>query len=120
MGTWGTGHFENDDAGQFLDAVIQQLHMAVEDCLSPNNLGSETFLEYHGNATMMPALDVLITLCERYSIHPQLDEQTVYHWKAAFLQRYDDTVHNAYPAQYIPDRRHLIEQTFNKLAFLAR
>jgi hypothetical protein len=120
MGTWGAGNFDSDDACEFMDETLRKFHKIIEDCLLPENFES-FFLEAFGEYTLMPAIDVIITLCEHYDISPQLEVEKIKGWKELYLRVYDETVDTFGPkADWKINRRKVIEVTFNKLEALAK
>jgi uncharacterized protein DUF4259 len=120
VGTWGPGNFDSDDAMEFVDEMIETLRKVIEDCLQPENF-KVFWLEHFGEYRLIPAVDMILTLCERYATSPGLEEVTARSWKELYLWVYDETVDTFGPKpEWKINRRKAIEKTFERLEELAK
>ena len=116
MGTWGVGNFDDDDARNFLDSLIRQLKESIEASLIPDNLKQPSFLEKYGDSKVVPAIDIICTLCEHYDNPPSLELATVENWREIYLQVYDDMVGSyGTELEYEKERRKAVADTFERL-----
>lgn len=116
MGTWGTGNLDGDNASDFLEALIKQLSKAIREGMSPESLGKYDFLMREGEAKVMPAVDILITLVDYYQTPPQFGRKEVEEWRQKYLENYDREIDSYGPKEeYKTQRRIVILETFNRL-----
>ena len=113
MGVSGPGNFDDDDAHIYPYLLKERLRKDVEDCFLAHESGKLDL--YDGNSTLMPAMDILVTLCEHYGTSLNLDKVRVRNRKTAYLQLYDDQIDDLGPRpSYRQKRRAVIEETFTQ------
>lgn len=117
MGTWGAGNFENDGALDYLGNLVASLIATVNECLADPDRSS---LDLGGEAVVMPSVDIIALLCERYDA-PAPGESLVARWHEQYLRIYDEQIDSLDPRpDYKEHRRATIEQTFERLESLAQ
>src|ERR1043165_9336760 len=102
MGTWGPGNFDKDMAGDYFQhSIILPLFAPVREYFMRKiseepALSEEEFYDSiearkfdSGEERIMPTLDALITLCERYNGQLAVRPETAEKWKENHLQLYD-------------------------------
>jgi len=112
MGTWDTGNFDNDGARDFLDELIERLSETVGEILADDQRAA---LDEDGEAVVMPTIDLLAVLCDRYgSTAPAA--ATIVAWRERYPQIFDDQIDDLAPAAGFKDeRRAVIVHTFERL-----
>ena len=120
MGTWGPGNFDKDSAGEFLDGLYDELIRIVRACIESNRVHQpDWFFEVYGEPRMMPTIDVIMALVNKYDIAPNVTIEEVTRWKNTYLTIYDKVIDNYAKTEHKKARREIIEKTFNDLiAFL--
>ncbi len=117
MGTWGPGNFDSDDAREYLDIVAKSLVDQIEAGFSFKDK-PENFLARYGEYLVMPAIDIYTTLCEKY-VSYRVDAEMAQRWRRDYLQAFDADK-SVNPADFKPERRQAIVETFDRLdAFIA-
>ncbi|MCG8349812.1 MAG: DUF4259 domain-containing protein [Chloroflexales bacterium] len=116
MGTWGSGNFENDGAGDYRDSITYQLIDKVEACFEHEEGYA---LDEGGEAELMPSVAMLVVLCEHCDGIPPA-EAVAQTWKRTYLQIYDDQIEDLAPnPAFRAERRKVIEATFDRLIAIA-
>jgi hypothetical protein len=117
MGTWGSGNFDNDAAGDYRDSTTFQLIGKIEECFE-SEMGYD--LDEGGEGELMPSVAMLVVLCQHCDgPPPQVDQ--VRQWRERYLEIYDDQINDLASApDFKVERRNVIVTTFNQLEELAR
>jgi predicted ABC-type exoprotein transport system permease subunit len=118
MGTWGPGNMENDDAGAFLDALIESLTQTIMAYLDLELMSKQGYWERYAVGKLLPAMDIVITLCKHYDAAFQVEEEIVKDWKERFLKFFDQLT-NVYSEDHSKKRREIIIETLEKLHTLS-
>jgi hypothetical protein len=119
MGTWGIYNMDNDDAADYLNDLIKQLVLSVKEVMSSDSTQSEEFLDHYGEVQVMPAIDIILTLCTQYRTVPSLDIEILKAWEKNYLDIYDNYISLSTPDEaFIAQRRYVIKTTFERLEML--
>ena len=80
------------------------------------------FYERYGEAKLMPAVDITITIWEKYGVGVgELEVEEVIEWRNQYLKIFDLVIDQYTPKQdYKLERRNVIVQTFNRLEELVK
>jgi hypothetical protein len=114
---WGPGNFENDGALDYLDDLVEGLIAKVNECFADEDLSS---LDLGGETILIPSVEILTLLCEHYIVTPP-DQSLVAQWHDRYLRIYDEQIDDLEPrGDFKEQRRAVIEQTFERLARVAR
>ena len=114
MGTWGAGPFENDNAREYLDSVLEKFFTEIqEEFEEVKSIDPIVFL-YHGDHKFIPALDIYTTLLIEYDGYPELELDTFKQWKTVYFDIFDrdDAVN---PPKFKEERRTAVMEVFNRL-----
>jgi hypothetical protein len=112
MGTFSEHNFGNDGAMEYLALLTAKLVATITEILSdPERLE----LDEDGESMLMPSVEILALLCERYNAKPP-KPATVQQWSRKYLAMYDGCIEerrgdDAFKAA----RRKVIEHTFRWL-----
>jgi hypothetical protein len=114
-GTWGAGNLDNEGAAQYLAVLATELVATITEIT-----GSRSRLRpgEDGEGMLMPSVDVLAMLCERYGAEPPRPE-AVRQWHEKYLKAYDGDDRTEPAPGFRAGRRKVIEQTFRWLESLA-
>jgi hypothetical protein len=116
MPGWTEENFGNDAARQFIEMQAARLVTTIHDIIgSKDRIAPDD----DGESMLMPCVEVLALLCERYDIPPP-KSATVQTWHKAYLAAFDagfDAMKP--PAGLKAKRRKKIEQTFRWLESLS-
>jgi hypothetical protein len=113
MGVFGASNFENDEAQNYLGALVEELKQDIQACFKLLETG-ELDLE-HADGNLLPPMDICVTLFENYGKKVFLSKARVRSWKQAFLQLYDDTIDEDDPKPgHKEARRQVIAATFDR------
>jgi hypothetical protein len=116
MGTWAEGNFDNDGAMDFLDDLLGQMVATVEDVLGDK---SRVQLDEEGEAELMPRVELIALLCERYNATPP-QPTVIARWRKKYLKVFDEQINDLSPKDdFKKQRRKTIERTFHWLESLA-
>jgi hypothetical protein len=116
METWGEGNFDNQGAKDYLEVEIARLVAAIKEVVSDEERIQP---DEDGESILMPSVELLALLCERYSAAPP-KLKTIRQWSKHYLAVFDEA-----PDGFGPDpeakarRRRVIERTFHWLEGLA-
>jgi hypothetical protein len=116
MGTFAEDNFGNDGAREYLACLTARLVATISEIVA-----DETRLELDedGETLLMPSVEILALLCERYDSQPPRPE-TVRQWARKYLDVYDRTIDSLRPKPgYKAARRKVIDKTFRWLESLA-
>jgi hypothetical protein len=113
---WGVGNFDNDAAVDYLSMLTMQLTATITAVAADDE---RLALDEDGETMLMPSVEVLALLCERYNAEPP-KPAAVQQWREKYLAVYDRQIDTLNPsAEFRVGRRRAIEQTFRWLAGLA-
>jgi hypothetical protein len=116
MATFAEHNFGNDGAMDYLSMLITQLVATVSAIVADD---TRLALDEDGETMLMPSVEVLAFLCERYNAVPPRAE-TVRQWADKYLGVYDRTIDRLRPRPgFKAARRKVIEKTFRWLESLA-
>ena len=120
MGTWGSGNFENDGANDYLVSLLDSLIMEVGTMLNSQSFENDDSLDVDdGDHKIIPAIDIYITLSEKYDTPPRVDREKAKNWRQTYLTAFDkDTA--VYHGNFKLERRRMIKETFDRLDELIR
>jgi hypothetical protein len=108
MSTWGNGNLDSDFACDYLKGIIYKLLESIRKCLTelPTN-------DICGNAVLMPAVDILITLGKAYphAVIHTLSDEPIEDWQKQYLTAFDNDSDNDERSE----RRAVIVETFYNL-----
>jgi hypothetical protein len=109
-------NFAQDGAMDYLALLTAKLVATITEILAdPERLA----LDEDGESMLMPSVDILALLCERYNARPPRSS-TVQQWSQKYLQLYDRSINALHSdPDYKLGRRKAIEQTFRWLESLA-
>ena len=109
-------NFGNPGARAYLEMLTAKLVATVTEVLADPERAA---LDEDGESLLMPSVEVLALLCERYDAPPPRPA-TVRGWREKYLAVYDREVGRLKrPAEFKSARRRVIEQTFRWLEGLA-
>jgi hypothetical protein len=109
-------NFGNPGARAYLEMLTAKLVATVTEVLADPERAA---LDEDGESLLMPSVEVLALLCERYDAPPPRPA-TVRGWREKYLGVYDREVGRLKrPAEFKTARRKVIEQTFRWLEGLA-
>jgi hypothetical protein len=116
MGTFAEHNFGNDGAMEYLALLTAKLVAAVTEIMAdPERMA----LDEDGESMLMPSVEVLALLCERYDAMPPRPS-TVRQWSQKYLKMYDHCIDEVCAdADFKVARRKVIDQTFRWLEGLA-
>jgi hypothetical protein len=116
MGTFAEHNFGNDGAMEYLALLTAKLVAAITEIMAdPERME----LDEDGESMLMPSVEVLALLCERYDAMPPRPS-TVRQWGQKYLKTYDRCIDDFdFEANFKVARRKVIEQTFRWLEGLA-
>ena len=109
-------NFGNPGARAYLEMLTAKLVATATEVLADPERAA---LDEDGESLLMPSVEVLALLCERYDAPPPRPA-TVRGWREKYLAVYDREVGRLKrPAEFKTARRKVIEQTFRWLEGLA-
>jgi hypothetical protein len=117
MAVFAEHNFGNDGALEYLAMLTARLVAVITEVESdPDRLA----LNEDGESLLMPSVEVLALLCERYDAMPPKPD-TVRQWSDKYLATYDRTIDRLHPKPgYKAARRKVIDKTFRWLESLAQ
>lgn len=116
MEEWTEDNFGNQEARKYLAVLTARLLATIRDVVGQDDRIAP---DEDGESLLMPSVEVLALLCERYDAEPPR-VATVRQWHAKYLAAFDagfDTMKP--PAELKAARRKRVEQTFRWLEGLA-
>ena len=117
MSTFAEDNFGNDGAQEYLAMLTARLMGTITEVMAR---ADRLKLTEDGESMLMPSVEILALLFERYDAAPPRPE-TVRQWSAKYLKVYDKTIDKLKPtADYKSHRRRVIENTFRWLESLAQ
>src|SRR5262245_13955235 len=93
MGTWSEENFGNDGARDYLAMLTAKLVATINEVFADPE---RTALDEDGETLLMPSVEVLALLCERYDVAPPRPA-TVRQWHQTYLAVYDGQIDNLRP-----------------------
>lgn len=117
MNIWGTGIFENDEAADYLDGLVDGLISEADEIVRNSKRAA---LDQEGETAFMPLAGIILTLCDHLGAAPP-EPKTAAEWKDRYLQIFDEQID-----EYVPDedfqtaRRAEVEETLSELLRLAK
>jgi hypothetical protein len=116
MASFAEHNFGNDGAREYLEMLLARLVATITEIMAdPSRLA----LDEDGETMLMPSVEILALLCERYDAQPPRPD-TVRQWAHKYLDIYDRTIDRLHPRPgWKAARRKVIEQTFRWLESLA-
>ncbi|HEY7428610.1 MAG TPA: hypothetical protein VH682_30550 [Gemmataceae bacterium] len=116
MGTFAEHNFGNDGAMEYLALLTAKLVAAITEIMAdPERLE----LDEDGESMLMPSVEILALLCERYDAMPPRPS-TVRQWGQKYLKMYDRCIDAVCSdAGFKAARRKVIENTFRWLTGVA-
>lgn len=114
MSDWTEDNFGNDGARDYLSMLIARLVANISEVV---NDAERLAPEEDGESILMPAVEVLALLCERYDAAPPR-LATVKGWHDKYVAAFDAGQLKASPS-FKAARRKVIENTFRWLEGLA-
>lgn len=108
MSTWGDGNFDSDFACDYLTEIVYYILASIKKCLDELNTN-----DICGNASLMPGVDILLTLAKVYPnvVISILEDEDIQEWQNRYLRVFDkrnDHINT-------PQRRAIIVQSFSDL-----
>jgi hypothetical protein len=116
MSTFAEHNFGNDGALSYLAMLTARLVAVIAEVAGdPSRLPPDE----DGESMLMPSVEILALLCERYNVEPPRPD-LVHQWATLYLEAYDKAPapRRAKPG-FKAVRRKVIEQTFRWLQGLA-
>ena len=116
MATFAEHNFGNDGALDYLALLTAKLVATITEIMAdPERLE----LDEDGESMLMPSVEILALLCERYDAMPP-KPATVQQWSQKYLAAYDRGIHKVTSdAHFKTARRKVIENTFRWLESLS-
>ena len=116
MATFAEHNFGNDGAMEYLALLTAKLVATITEIVAdPERLE----LDEDGESMLMPSVEILALLCERYNAMPP-KPATVHPWRQKYLAAYDHGIDKVTSdAHFKTARRKAIEQTFRWLVSLS-
>lgn len=116
MEDWTEDNFGNQGARDYLAVLTARLLATIREVTSDDDRLAP---EEDGESLLMPAVDVLALLCERYNAEPPRPA-TVRQWHAKYLAAYNASIGEmGVTPEFEAARRKVIENTFRWLEGLA-
>jgi hypothetical protein len=116
MATFAEHNFGNDGAMEYLALLTAKLVATITEIMAdPERLE----LDEDGESMLMPSVEILALLCERYDAMPP-KPATVRQWSEKYLAAYDRGIDAVAPAAHFKTaRRKVIDHTFRWLESLS-
>jgi hypothetical protein len=116
MGTFAEHNFGNDGAMEYLALLTARLVATITEIMAdPERME----LDEDGESMLMPSVEILALLCERYNAMPP-KPKTVRQWSQKYLAMYDRLIDEfSSEVAFKIARRKVIENTFRWLEGLA-
>jgi hypothetical protein len=116
MATWGEGNFDNDDAVEYLGLLAAKLVATISEVVDDRTRRRPA---EDGEGLLMPSVELLALLCERYNAAPP-KPASVSHWAKQYIAAFDrgpdpPGVDKSFRTQ----RRKAVENTFRWLQGVA-
>ena len=119
MSAWsarGVDNFDNDGAQDYLSMQTMHLTATIKAVVAD---AARLELDEDGETLLMPSVELLALLCERYNAEPPRPN-LVRQWRDKYLEVYDRDIDRLAPSpEFKAGRRKAIEKTFRWLESLA-
>jgi hypothetical protein len=116
MSTWTEDNFGNEGARTYLEMLTAKMVGTIHEVLADPE---RSRLDEDGESLLMPSVELLALLCERYDTAPP-KPATVRQWHEKYLAIYDRDVDKLKPRPELKAaRRKVIDKTFRWLESLA-
>lgn len=116
MGTFAADNFGNDGAREYLALLTAKLVATITEIMAHKG---RLALDEDGETMLMPSVELLALLCERYDAVPPKPD-AVQKWARKYLKVYDAGVEAlGLDAEFKVARRKAIDNTFRWLQGLA-
>jgi hypothetical protein len=116
MADWTEDNFGNDGARDYLAVLTARLVATIREVVADKERIDP---DEDGESLLMPSIDVLALLCERYNAAPP-KLATVKQWHAKYLTAFDAGIDKLdLTAEQLTDRRKVVVNTFRWLEGLA-
>ncbi len=117
MSTWSEDNFGSDAASDYLSDILYKLLEAIDETLNLSNT-DDIFLM--GEASLMPACDIMITLGKAYPniVASFLDDKPILEWRDKYLKVFDEKAGAVMDNDFKQRRRQIITTTFSDLIAL--
>jgi hypothetical protein len=116
MGTWSEDNFGNDGARDYLAMLTAKLVATIREVVTDPERASPA---EDGESLLMPSVEVLALLCERYGAAPP-KPSAVRQWRETYLAAYDRDVDDLRPKpEFKAARRKVVAKTFRWLESLS-
>jgi len=116
MAIFAEHNFGNDGAVDYLKMLIAQLVATITEVVNDD---ARLAADEDGETLLMPSVEILALLCERYDAVPPRPV-AVQHWSDRYLEAFDHTFDCLRPRPgFKAARRKAIENTFRWLASLS-
>ncbi|HWG44115.1 MAG TPA: hypothetical protein VN688_15160 [Gemmataceae bacterium] len=112
METFAEHNFGNDQAMEYLSMLTAKLVATITEIIAdPERME----LDEDGEGMLMPSVEILALLCERYNAMPP-KPATVHQWSQKYLKMYDHCIDEiSADADFKVARRKVIDHTFRWL-----
>jgi hypothetical protein len=116
MDDWSEDNFGNEGARTYLGVLTARLVATINEVFADPE---RTALDEDGESLLMPSVEVLALLCERYNATPPRPA-TIRGWRDKYLAVFDNDIDSLEaPDEYKTGRRKVIESTFRWLESLS-
>lgn len=116
MATRAEHNFGNDGAMEYLALLTAKLVATITEIEADQE---RLELEEDGESMLMPSVEILALLCERYGAEPPKPD-TVRQWSQKYLSTYDRSINKVTSdSSFKTARRKVIEHTFRWLESLS-
>ena len=113
---WGVDNFDNDGAMDYLSMQVMQLTATIKAVIADEG---RMELDEDGETLLMPSVELLAMLCERYNAEPP-QPSLVHQWRDKYLAVFDRDIDRLAPSpEFKAGRRKAVEKTFRWLESLA-
>lgn len=114
MSTWSEDNFGSDAACDYLSDILYKLLEAIDETL---NLSKDIDIFFFGEARLMPACDIMVTLGKAYPtvVHSFLENKPIAEWRDQYLKVFDAEAGDVMDDDFKRDRRQIITTTFSDL-----
>jgi len=111
MGVSGPNTTDNDAFYIYLNALFRHLIKDVIEGFSEIEASNPDFDVEVADKTLMPAFDIINTLCQQYGVFHIVDKAQIKKWQDVYLRFYDENNEEGSQEQA---RRQVIENTFSQ------
>lgn len=116
MPTPEVGNFDSEGAAGYLGELVNQFVETVDEILADED---RSRLDEEGESILMPNVELIALLCERYSVAPP-PVAKIEEWSRRYLAIYDAQIDALRSKKgYKEQRRKAIDQTFHWLHGMA-